>query len=799
MRFRTLFLCSLFMTAFMSCKKDPAPEMQRFQIVKEQEMVEVGPRQATISGSFVYSGTVKSLIVKAADNEQLDGSIDYEAVLDGKNYTVRLEGLSPATHYYYRYEADYGSADLYVSEVDGFTTLMTVPTVITVEVLDIDSTSVRVNCKIVSDGGEPITECGVCWNDHGAPSVSDSCQVWQGGETDDYFCLLTGLPTSTTLYVRAYAKNSGGVGYGQIVAFQTGSEVTAPVVATLAVDSIGPFYALCLSRIVSTGGSPITECGVCWSFLSEPTISSSHVVVENGALGDFRAPMRGLTPTTNYYVRAYAVNSKGISYGEMLEFVTLSDQVQGLNVTTMEVTNVTATSAVAHGTVTDDTGEVILERGVCLSEAPYPSINNRCFPVGSGVGNIEVTMDSLAYTKDYYVRAYAKTRGQGVVYGDNVLFRTPAALPVVRLISIDEITESTAHLLGELVDEGGAYAYPGGFCWGLNPNPTVADHYAPHLDIYIDNLIPGTTYHVRACAQNSAGVGYSNEMTFTTLNLTPNDIVGSIGGLFSISETEQVMFSQGNLQYQASTNTWRFAEHQWDIVGEDNVNISPTYNGWIDLFGWGTSNNDHGAVCYQPWSLGKDNDYDLFYAYGDSEANLEDYTGMADWGRNLISNGGNDANVWRTLTNDEWNYLRNRHLVGSFYSSYSANVNGVNGKILLPDNWSSDVYSFVFATGENCYESNIIDAEQWSVLESYGAVFLPAGGRRRSNPDIVLYGPGIKGCYWSSTIRPDDYGSQTARCLQFDQEIPGFYNGDVEASRPAGCSVRLVTVVPAKR
>ncbi len=798
MRFRITLICLLGLMAFLSCKKDPTPEMQRFQIVKEQEMVEVGAVEATISGSFTYSGTVKSLKIKAGVDEQLAGAIEYDAVLDGKNYTVRLTDLAPATRYYYRYEADYGSASLFVSEVDSFTTLKAIPTVTTVEVLVIDSTSVRVNCKIVSDGGEPITECGVCWNDNGAPSVNDSCQVFQGGETGDYFCHLTGLPTSTSLYVRAYAVNGSGVGYGEVVTFQTGSEVTAPVVSTLAVDSISPFYATCLGRVVSTGGGTLTECGVCWSFLSEPTLSGSHVVVENGAEGDFRAPMRGLMPTTKYFVRAYAVNSMGVSYGEMLEFETPSDQIQGLEVTTMEVTDVTATSAVAHGLVTDDSGDVILERGICLSESPYPTISSRCFPVGSGIGTIEVAIDSLAHTRDYYVRAYAKTGGRGVVYGENVFFRTLVGLPVVRMISIDEITETTAHLVGELVEDGGEYAYPGGFCWGLNPNPTVANHYAPWLDTYIENLIPGTTYHVRACAQNSAGVGYSDDMSFTTLSHTPNGIVGSIGGLFSISETEQVVFSQGNLQYQASTNTWRFAEHQWDIVGEDNVNISPTYNGWIDLFGWGTSNNDHGAVCYQPWSVGNNNDYNLYYAYGDPEANLEDYTGMADWGRNLISNGGNDANQWRTLTNDEWNYLRNRQMGGPFYCSYSANVNGVNGKILLPDNWSSDVYSFVYAVSENCYESNIIDAEQWSVLESYGAVFLPAGGRRRSNPDIMLYGPGIKGCYWSSTACPDDYGSQKARCLEFDQELPGFYNGGVVASRPAGCSVRLVTVVPAK-
>ena len=82
-------------------------------------------------------------------------------------------------------------------------------------------------------------------------------------------------------------------------------------------------------------------------------------------------------------------------------------------------------------------------------------------------------------------------------------------------------------------------------------------------------------------------------------------------GLFSISPTQQVRFAPGNLQYQASTNTWRFAEHQWDVIGSDNSDISSTYSGWIDLFGWGTSGWNSGANCYQPWSVSVD-DSDYF-------------------------------------------------------------------------------------------------------------------------------------------------------------------------------------------
>ena len=88
-----------------------------------------------------------------------------------------------------------------------------------------------------------------------------------------------------------------------------------------------------------------------------------------------------------------------------------------------------------------------------------------------------------------------------------------------------------------------------------------------------------------------AGVVYGNEISFTTLP-SKNDMPlpeGALPGLFSVGEGKQVYFSKGNLQYRATTGTWRFAEHQYDIVGKDNNKISETYDGWIDLFGWATT------------------------------------------------------------------------------------------------------------------------------------------------------------------------------------------------------------------
>ncbi len=225
-----------------------------------------------------------------------------------------------------------------------------------------------------------------------------------------------------------------------------------------------------------------------------------------------------------------------------------------------------------------------------------------------------------------------------------------------------------------------------------------------------------------------------------------NAPVGAIKGMFSVSSNKQVFFSKGNLQFQASTNTWRFADNQFDYIGIENANISSNYDGWIDLFGWGTSGYNHGAHCYQPWSIS--NIAEDYYPYGESNYyNLYDQSGLADWGCNAISNGGNTASTWRTLTQSEWNYVFNVRNTISGVRYAKAIVSGVNGVIILPDNWTTSMYQFANVNESSSFDSNIISITDWdNSIQKYGAVFLPAGGYRHGTSVNI-----ISGDYWSST------------------------------------------------
>ena len=257
-----------------------------------------------------------------------------------------------------------------------------------------------------------------------------------------------------------------------------------------------------------------------------------------------------------------------------------------------------------------------------------------------------------------------------------------------------------------------------------------------------------------------------------------NEPTATINGVFSVGEESIVYFSRGNLQYKFIGQTWCFAEHQWDYLG-NNGQGSDNEKVDRDLFGWGTSGNNHGAVCYQPWSTSTD--YNDYQVYGKSKYDLCDSTGKADWGCNAIINGGNVHNVWRTLTDNEWTYLINTRYTPSGIRYAKAKVNDVNGLILLPDDWKADYYTLNSTnTHDASFDSNVISASQWDKLEQHGAVFLPTAGYRNG----VNYWKNT-GNYWSAS----HVYTAGAHSLYISGQYvsPNYFD-----NRNVGASVRLV-------
>ncbi len=229
-------------------------------------------------------------------------------------------------------------------------------------------------------------------------------------------------------------------------------------------------------------------------------------------------------------------------------------------------------------------------------------------------------------------------------------------------------------------------------------------------------------------------------------------VIGLISKPISVSETQKVIFSKGNLQYNVSTDMWRFAENQWDYVGSDNKYVGQNgYTGWIDLFGWGTGNEP------------------VKYVQSNSS-----YSSFTDWGAasKLMETLGQD---WRTLSKSEWEYI-----ILNGHWGYAV-VNNVKGIVLLPDEWEMPSGCSLTSGYSGSYAKNTFTVDQWETMETHGAIFLPAAGSRFGS---TLMGAGTSGTYWSSSSNGIDnafYFSFSSSNMSSDYK-----------SRYYGGSVRLV-------
>ena len=195
----------------------------------------------------------------------------------------------------------------------------TIPTVSTVEITNIESASATGGGNITNDGGEKITSRGVCWGVNENPTIALATKTSDGNGSGSFTSSITGLTRGTKYHVRAYATNINGTAYGNDIIFTT--KAVLPTITTTAISGITSSSAFSGGNISSDGGSAVTQRGVCWSTSSNPTITDTKTSDGSG-VGSFTSSLAGLTSSTTYYVRAFATNSIGTSYGTEIAFTT---------------------------------------------------------------------------------------------------------------------------------------------------------------------------------------------------------------------------------------------------------------------------------------------------------------------------------------------------------------------------------------------------------------------------------------------------------------------------------------------
>ena len=606
-------------------------------------------------------------------------------------------------------------------------------------------------------------------------------------------------------------------------------ETTVPTVVVVEHSvAVGYNTALLCAEVTDNGGASVTGRGFCYGKVAG---SIDTVWCEEGK-ASFSVELGNLTPSATYTCKAFAVNSAGWGFSEEYSFTMMNYPYPV--VMTYFPTDVTLTTAMVTGRVVSDGGQDLTERGICYSTEETVTINAQHVSSGSGMGEYTCQLTGLQPSTVYYARAYAVS-AEDVYYGEEWGFVTECLPMEVRTIEVTDVTATRVKAKGEVIRDGCYDVTECGFCWGTEHLPAIEGYHVKagscmgEFSCYFSGVVRGVPNYVRAYSINEKGIAYGEEVEFVPDDSFTPWFGGALPSLFSVSPDRQVRFSQGNLQFYPDERVWRFAERQWDFVGGkiedpqlgemnvgtvyangakcDNTLTWKYYEGWMDLFGWGTSGWDNGNEYYRPYdfasyvyncaSYGPPGNFDLTGDYAE-----------ADWGvHNTISNGG--SRQWRTPTVEELVYLLTERETPSGMLFASAVVAGVSGIIVLPDNWEASTYPLNVVNMHCDYKVNTITGREWlEILEPAGAVFLPAGGTRFqftgyegiyfdwNNNEDFLPGPwafspnNISGSYWTTT----QSGMNIAYALVlFSYGSVGSFIIKDEARRCNGRSVRLIS------
>lgn len=307
----------LVLTLYM-CKKDkPSPP-----VITTSGVTEISYTSASSGGEATNEGgapiLTKGICWNTSPTPTISNSITATSGRLG-SFTCQITSLTANTTYYVRAYATNSAGMAYGDQVSFTTTQISAPALTTTDISSVTTTTAVSGGTITAENGASTTAVGVCWSISHNPTILDS-KTSEGIGTQTFSSTLTGLYGNTTYYVRSYATNSGGTAYGDEVSFTTSLPV-APSLTTKTISSLAVSSFNSGGTITSNGGAPITSRGLCWNSTHNPTITNNRTT-ESTNDNSFISSITGLTPNSTYYIRAYATNDVGISYGNELTVYT---------------------------------------------------------------------------------------------------------------------------------------------------------------------------------------------------------------------------------------------------------------------------------------------------------------------------------------------------------------------------------------------------------------------------------------------------------------------------------------------
>ncbi|MDR1860000.1 MAG: DUF1566 domain-containing protein [Bacteroidales bacterium] len=386
---------------------------------------------------------------------------------------------------------------------------------------------------ITSNGTPAYTERGFVYATTPEPTIETAIAKLTSpvSETADYSVAVTGLTLDQTYYVRAYAINIAGTAYSaNEVSFTTGA--TLPTVSTQAATNvnIGAGTATFNGTVLTVGDPAYTERGFAYGTAPNPKVDDNKKTVSGTENGAFSANISGLTEGVTWHVRAYAINSKGVAYGDDASFNFVA-AMPVLSTQAVSNINIGAGTATFNGTIASLGDLACTERGFVWAVTHNPTIDdNKKSVSGSGTGTFSANITGITEGNTYYIRAYA-TNSKGTAYGDEVSFNFAAVMPTIstQAVSSINIGAGTATFNGTILTVGDPAYTERGFVYADTHNPTIDDTKKSvsgsgtgAFSANITGITEGKTYYVRAYATNSKGTAYGDEVSFNFNAVMPS-------------------------------------------------------------------------------------------------------------------------------------------------------------------------------------------------------------------------------------------------------------------------------------
>ena len=432
----------------------------------------------------------------------------------GGQFTSQLTDLEFGKTYYARAYATNEFGTSYGEEISFMANDISLPTLTTLHASDITINSAKLGGNITSAGSGNIIERGIVWSTSSNPTI-DNHKISNGTGVGKYIISITELADKTIYYARAYATNEKGTAYGDEINFTT-VELKTPELSQTNISNIGVSSVTVKSSIRDNGNGTISEQGFCWSTNSVPTINDFKIQ-KSPIIGEFSSLISSLDDNTQYYVRAYAINQKGVGYGEIAKFSTLKRGLPCLS--DIQMSELSFASVKLSSSVTDNGNLDISARGFCWSTSPNPTIDNDQLQVGRGMGDFTKTISGLQEDTKYHIRSYA-TNETGTGYSNELTLTTGKRdIPILKTTIFEQINDTSVSVSSSIESSGVLDIIEYGCCWSTSPNSTIDGHKircTTSFTANISGLQENTKYYIRSYAINSMGIGYGEENSVYT-------------------------------------------------------------------------------------------------------------------------------------------------------------------------------------------------------------------------------------------------------------------------------------------